>query len=64
MALLNRQVVLIGAIASGLMALGCLVDGRCRRRHSEEMLDEGLDETFPASDPTASQDFAIPVNRQ
>lgn len=30
----------------------------------EETLDNALDETFPASDPTATQDFAIPVNRQ
>ena len=26
--------------------------------------DEAIRETFPASDPPATQDFAIPVNRQ
>jgi len=26
------------------------------RKHEEELLDEGLEETFPASDPTAAQD--------
>jgi hypothetical protein len=37
-----------------------------RNTHREEdsKLDTALDSTFPASDPTATQDFAIPVNRQ
>lgn len=34
-----------------------------RRRHSDELLDDALDDTFPASDPIASQDFSIPANR-
>lgn len=64
MALLFRQLLLIGAAASGLMALACMANSRCQRQHSDELLDGALDETFPASDPTASQDFAIPVNRR
>jgi hypothetical protein len=27
------------------------------------MLDEALDETFPASDPTSTQDFSAPEDR-
>lgn len=64
MATLFRQVMAIGATAAGLMALACLANGRCRREHSEELLDTTLDKSFPASDPPASQDFAIPVNRR
>jgi len=30
----------------------------------EETLDKSLDDSFPASDPPATQDFDIPVNRQ
>lgn len=37
---------------------------RRSRRHREGLLDETLDETFPASDPPASQNFDTPVNRQ
>lgn len=34
------------------------------KRHSERLLDESLEETFPASDPPASQNFDIPANRR
>lgn len=34
------------------------------RIHTEETRDEALTETFPASDPPASQYFDIPENRQ
>ena len=61
---LLRQAVLIGAAATGLVALACMANTRCQRQHREELLDDALGDTFPASDPTASQDFAIPVNRQ
>jgi hypothetical protein len=46
-----------------LVALACRANAMCRRQHAEEALDGALQDTFPASDPTASQDFAIPVNR-
>jgi hypothetical protein len=56
-------------IAAGgtLLAIGYVLDhlhwlGRVR--HEQTQLDDALDGTFPASDPTATQDFAIPVNRQ
>lgn len=28
--------------------------------HEDELLDEGLDETFPASDPVSAPDFRAP----
>ncbi len=34
----------------------------CHKR-TDNKLDDALEGTFPASDPTATQDFAIPVNR-
>ena len=55
-----RYLLLFGIVASGVAALACRTGRRC---HSDRMLDHALDESFPASDPTSSQDFAIPVNR-
>lgn len=37
---------------------------RLGKRHSEKLLDESLKESFPASDPPASQNFDIPANRR
>jgi hypothetical protein len=54
------------AAGSAVLAIGYLLDHMCGLRsvkHKEEQLDDALDGTFPASDPTATQDFAIPVNR-
>lgn len=54
------------AAGGALLALGYALDflhGLRRQVHKESQLDEALDGTFPASDPTATQDFAIPVNR-
>lgn len=34
------------------------------RRHSEDLREKALEDSFPASDAPATQDFAIPVNRQ
>ena len=51
-----------GAIA----ALGAMVHwaiARGRKQIADDHLDSALDDSFPASDPTATQDFAIPVNR-
>lgn len=64
MSLLLRQVLLVALTAGGLVALACSANSRCKRQHKEEILDKSLDESFPASDPPASQDFAIPVNRR
>lgn len=57
------RLLLVAAVGLGLVAMACRANGQCRRQHADEALDEALQDTFPASDPTASQDFAIPVNR-
>ena len=59
-----ERILLVAAVGAGLMALACRANGQCRRQHTEKVLDDALQDTFPASDPTASQDFAVPVNRQ
>jgi hypothetical protein len=64
MSLLFRQALLVGMAAGGLLALACSANARCKRQHSDELRDDSLDESFPASDPPASQDFDIPVNRR
>ncbi len=58
------RILMVAAVGMGLMALACRANSQCRRQHTDEVLDDALQDTFPASDPTASQDFAIPVNRQ
>lgn len=59
-----ERVLLVGAAAAGLVALACMANARCGRKHREKMLDEALVESYPASDPPATQDFEIPANRQ
>jgi hypothetical protein len=63
MAILNRKFLMVGA-GVGLAVL-LVRQGRrlLQQGRSERKLDNALEETFPASDPTATQDFAIPVNR-
>jgi hypothetical protein len=60
------KVVRLMALGTLVLSLGamldCMYSKRCRK-HTENHLDDALDGTFPASDPTATQDFAIPVNR-
>lgn len=54
------------AVGGGLLALGYALDclsSRSCSQHKESMLDEALDETFPASDPTSTQDFSAPEDR-
>ncbi len=54
------------ALGGGLLAMGyaldCMSSRRCSK-HTESMLDEALDETFPASDPTSTQDYSAPEDR-
>jgi hypothetical protein len=63
MARFYQRLLLIGVAAWGVSLLMCKRAVRRERHHTEGMLDEALDHTFPASDPTATQDFAIPANR-
>jgi len=59
--------ILLGAAALGALAAtlyGSRALARARRaRGADRKLDEALDQSFPASDPPATQDFAIPANR-
>ena len=58
-----KRVVLFGALLWAVNKLVCMNRTRCHRKHEENTLDDALDATYPASDPTATQDFAIPANR-
>ena len=60
---LVKRILILGVAAWGMSLLLCKRAVRRECRHREGMLDEALDHTFPASDPTATQDFAIPANR-
>ncbi len=54
------------AAGGAVLAIGYLLDLACgirRVKQKDAQLDDALDGTYPASDPTATQDFAIPVNR-
>jgi hypothetical protein len=44
------------------VALNCAHARRCHK-HADKLRDEGLDETFPASDPPSTQDFSSPEDR-
>ncbi|MEO6080020.1 MAG: hypothetical protein ABIQ86_09610 [Steroidobacteraceae bacterium] len=61
------NVLRLMAIGGVLLGIGAVLDSKCagrnRKERTEDQLDDALDGTFPASDPTATQDFAIPVNR-
>jgi hypothetical protein len=66
--LLSRCTKLIHlALGGALLLLGATLDKiyerRCRQRVNS-LLDDSLDGTFPASDPTATQDFSSPEQRQ
>lgn len=54
------------ALGGSALLLGIALDrlsGRSGKRREESRLDEALDETFPASDATATQDFSAPEDR-
>jgi hypothetical protein len=40
-----------------LLMLGRISEGKARKHHIDELLDEGLKETFPASDPVSVGHF-------
>jgi hypothetical protein len=50
---------ILGAVSACLYGLR----RRSCRRHQEAMLDESLEDSFPASDPPATQDFRAPDMR-
>lgn len=59
-----RNIVLLGAVA---WVVGAVLRGTRHarhHRHREGLLENGLEGTYPASDPVSTQDFSIPVNRQ
>lgn len=58
-----KRILVLGITAWGVSLLMCQRALRRERCHSDGMLDEALDQSFPASDPPATQDFAIPANR-
>lgn len=64
MTLMTRNLLIGGAVLAGMTAGAVLRSANRKRKHTEQSLDKALDNTFPASDPTASRDFSIPVNRQ
>jgi len=59
-----RHVLLASLVGAGVAHLVRHFSGWHRaRRHKDTLRDEALDETFPASDPPASQNFDTPRNR-
>jgi len=58
-----RQIVLGTLVVCLFASVLWNARGRSRRRHTDIMRDDSLRESFPASDPPATQDFAIPANR-
>jgi hypothetical protein len=54
------------ALGGAFILAGVMLDRICSRRghkHTEIMLDDALDGTYPASDATATQDFSSPDDR-
>lgn len=60
---LPLRIILVGGL---MLVAAATVFGRLRRerRHTEDLREKALEDSFPASDAPATQDFAIPVNRQ
>lgn len=61
---LIQQILVTGVVVSAIALMVCNTQTRRQRKRSDGLLDKSLQDTYPASDPTATQDFAIPVNRQ
>lgn len=57
------RVALFGTFVWAVNVMVCNARTRGHKRQTESKLDDALDATYPASDPTATQDFAIPANR-
>lgn len=59
-----RDAIVAAAVGAAVTQVWRWLGKRMSKEHSEKLLDESLVETFPASDPPATQDFDIPANRQ
>jgi hypothetical protein len=59
-----KKILFLGALAWAINAVMCGSRDAKRRRHTEGLLQDGLEGTYPASDPVSSQNFDIPANRQ
>jgi hypothetical protein len=57
------RLMILGGVVLAVCRIVDRVNSRRSEENSEHQLDDALDGTFPASDPTATQDFSIPVNR-
>lgn len=66
----SRAVKAAVAFAAGMFAAAAAVRGRRRQRRLHEEVrvqsrrDAALADSFPASDPPATQNFDIPANRR
>jgi hypothetical protein len=60
----TTRLLLLGTAIACAGSLWWMLLAATRRQHSESLLDDSLRDSFPASDPPATQDFDIPVNRQ
>jgi hypothetical protein len=59
-----RDAIVAAAVGAAVTHVLRWLGRKVNKEHSEKLLDEALVETFPASDPPATQDFDIPANRQ
>lgn len=59
-----KKILFLGALVWAVNAIVCGQRNANQRRHAEGLLEDGLEGTYPASDPISSQNFDIPVNRQ
>lgn len=60
---MNRTILLLGAgVGLGVLFTSLYKSARTKS-HAERTLNNALEDSFPSSDPTATQDYAIPVNR-
>jgi hypothetical protein len=60
---MNRTLLLLGAGVGLGVLFTSLYKSACSKNHTERTLNNALEDTFPSSDPTATQDYAIPANR-
>ena len=62
----TSALVVGGLVSGGLFIIKMMSRAAIRKQHKhvEAKHDKALNQSFPASDPPASQYFDIPVNRQ